>query len=134
MSYRMHENHFQNVMNMSSNERLHYFVNKVADWEQLWGVKDSGGWLVPTNNDGFTYFPVWPHPLLAKRATDQRYSGCEVTEIGLDLFLTELLPKCSNAETIVGVCPNMDWIFWGIEPLDLAEYLVEEASSHECLL
>jgi len=131
MPYKMNEHHFANVISMTSNERLWNFVNKVADWEQLWGARNDEGWLVPVTPEGIEYFPVWPHPDYAQKTTDQRFPRHRAEEIALDDFLYEWLPQLSNDDVKVAVFPNMDWTFWVIDAGDLAEYLEEEKSKYE---
>lgn len=32
----------ENILKMSEDERYDYFVRKVADFEQIWGLSDNG--------------------------------------------------------------------------------------------
>ena len=43
----MNEKQFESVLALDSFGRYSHFISKVADWEQLWGIKNEEGWLVP---------------------------------------------------------------------------------------
>ncbi|MBO6824549.1 MAG: DUF2750 domain-containing protein, partial [Pseudomonadales bacterium] len=62
MTYHITEEEYEAVLKTSSQIRFEHFVKKVADWEQVWSVRNDEGWLVPVAPEGFEYFPLWPHP------------------------------------------------------------------------
>lgn len=81
MTYHLHEKHFANVLAQSSNDRLWYFIHKVADWGEIWGVRDDQGWLVPIAQEDLEYFPVWPHPEFAQTTANEWFPGHKAQEI-----------------------------------------------------
>ena len=132
MPYRMHPQQFESVLAFSSDERKSHFISRVGDWQQLWGVKNSQGWLVPVVEEkGIEYFPVWPHPEYAQRITDKHFPGHQATEISLDRFLAHWLPTFTKDNVKVAVFPNKKWVFWVMEPEELSEALSDEASQYE---
>ena len=132
MPYRMHPKQYEAVLAFSSAERSSHFVSRVADWQQLWGVKSGDQWLVPIIEDkGIEYFPVWPHPEYAQKVTDMHFPGCLATEISLEEFLSHWLPTFSKDNVKVAVFPNQEWVFWVMEPDNLEEMLREEATQYE---
>src|SRR5688572_10549822 len=40
-------------------ERYRYFVKKVCDAEELWSLRDNGGWCVAGDGKGREGIPVW---------------------------------------------------------------------------
>ncbi|RFA26586.1 hypothetical protein CAI21_16615 [Alkalilimnicola ehrlichii] len=68
MPYRMSPQQYESVLTLSGADRSAHFVGKVVDWQQLWGVKNDEGWLVPITPDDWEYFPVWPHPEYAQKS------------------------------------------------------------------
>ena len=127
----MNSKQFESVLALSSAERSSHFVGKVADWEQLWGVKGEKGWLVPITDEGMEYFPVWPHPEYAQKITDEHFPGNRAEDISLDEFLLEWLPTFETDNVKVAVFPNKDWVLWIMEPSNLAERLRDEMSQYE---
>ena len=131
MPYVMNEKQFESVQSLDSNDRFQHFVSKVADWEQLWTVKNDEGWLVPVAPEGFEYFPVWPHPEYAQKITDLNFPGHKAEEISLQEFLSHWLPLLQDDDVKVAVFPNREWTFWCIEADDLMAELVEEMRQYE---
>jgi len=127
----MNEKQFESVQSLDSNARFQHFVSKVADWEQLWTVKNDEGWLVPVAPEGFEYFPVWPHPEYAQKITDLNFPGHKAEEISLQEFLSHWLPLLQDDDVKVAVFPNREWTFWCIEADDLMAELVEEMRQYE---
>ena len=131
MPYVMNEKQFESVQSLDSNARFQHFVSKVADWEQLWAVKNDEGWLVPVAPEGFEYFPVWPHPEYAQKITDLNFPGHKAEEISLQEFLSHWLPLLQDDDVKVAVFPNREWTYWCIEADDLMAELVEEMRQYE---
>ena len=131
MPYQMNPQQFESVLALSCADRSSHFVGKVADWEQLWGVKGPKGWLVPITDDGLEYFPVWPHPEYAQKITDEHFPGHEAVEISLEEFLFEWLPTFEDDDVMVAVFPNKEWALWIMEPSNLAECLRDEVAQYE---
>ncbi len=127
----MNEKQFESVQSLDSNARFQHFVSKIADWEQLWTVKNDEGWLVPVAPEGFEYFPVWPHPEYAQKITDLNFPGHKAEEISLQEFLSHWLPLLQYDDVKVAVFPNREWTFWCIEADDLMAELVEEMRQYE---
>lgn len=131
MPYRMNEKQFEAVLALDSSKRYEHFLGKVADWEQLWGVKNKSGWLVPVAPEGFEYFPLWPHPDYAQGVADKNFPGHVATEITLRNLLETWLPRLEDDKVKLAIFPNNEWTFWCIEPWDLKEELLGEVAKYE---
>ena len=131
MPYKINPQQYESVLALSSADRSSHFVGKVADWEQLWGVKNDEGWLVPITDEQLEYFPVWPHPEFAQNIADENFPGHHAEEISLEAFLFEWLPTFETDNVKVAVFPNQEWILWIMEPSDLAECLRDEVAKYE---
>ncbi|ASJ76188.1 DUF2750 domain-containing protein [Granulosicoccus antarcticus] len=129
--YTIDEQEYESVVALESNDRFKYFIGKVAEWQQLWGVKNDEGWLVPEAPEGFEYFPLWPHPKYAQDIADNNFQGYTATEISLDELLEYWLPLFKDDSVRVAIFPDHNWTFWCIEPEELAEVLEAEISNHE---
>ncbi|WP_165840090.1 DUF2750 domain-containing protein [Motiliproteus coralliicola] len=109
MPYKMNEQQFQAVNDLSDDERYRHFISKVADWQQVWGVRNSEGWLTPATPDDLDYFPFWPHPEYAQRIADEHWPGHEAEEFDYEFLITEGLEQLSNDGMKVAVFPNLGW-------------------------
>ncbi|MGF1779815.1 DUF2750 domain-containing protein [Vibrio nomapromontoriensis] len=130
MPYKMNEKQFEAVLELESFKRYDHFVSKVADWEQLWGVKNEDGWLVPVAPEEFEYFPLWPHPEYAQKVVDENFIGHQAVEISLDELLDHWLPLFEKDQVKVAVFPDWKWTFWCIEPDALKEDLLNEMAKY----
>ncbi len=65
MTYEMHPKHFSSVASLPPRERYDYFIKKVADWGELWGLFDNG-WATLADNEEKECMPVWPHEEFAR--------------------------------------------------------------------
>ncbi|MDZ4404790.1 DUF2750 domain-containing protein [Prosthecobacter sp.] len=131
MPYKLNEAQYKAVVALSDAERCSHFIGKVADSEFLWGVRNDDGWLVPVTPDKLEYFPVWPHSEYAQKIADKHFPGHVATEIELDDFMGELLPRLQHDGAKVAVFPNEEWNLWITEPSDLREALADEISKFE---
>jgi len=132
MPYKMHPKQFENVLSLSSRERYEHFVNKVADWEQLWVLCDSEKNLYTRQvPEGIEFLPIWPHPDYAIETNKLLNMDLEATEIHLNDFIKRWLPGLKKDELKVGVFPDLEGTVWIMEPLDLQSDLIEEATQYE---
>lgn len=131
MPYKMNPQQYKAVVALSSKDRFSHFIGMIADWEQLWGVRNEEGWLVPLAPDKLEYFPVWPHPEYAQKIADKHFPGHVATEIGLDEFIEDWLPKLERDGAKVAAFPDEEWNLWIVEPSDLRKVLADELSQYE---
>ena len=54
----MKNSKIDNVVNLTASERYDYFIRKVADFEEVWGLKDTEGWAL-MGNEKQVLLPVW---------------------------------------------------------------------------
>ena len=127
----MNPQQFKAVLELSSSDRCSHFIGKVADWEQLWGVKNSEGWLVPITPEDMEYFPVWPHPEYAQKIVDENFEGYQAVEISIQEFIDRWIPTFAEDNVKVAVFPDMYWEFWVMEPKDMLEVLQDEMAQYE---
>jgi len=130
MPYKLNPQQYKAVVALSSADRCSHFIGKVADWELLWGVRNDDGWLVPLTPDNLEYFPVWPHPEYAQKIADKHFPGQVASEIKLDEFFKDLLPRLEQDSVKVAVFPNEEWTLWIIEPPDLRKAILDESSQY----
>ena len=131
MPYNMNEKQYEAVLALDSSDRYDHFISKVADWQQLWGVKSAEGWLVPIAPEDFEYFPLWPHYEYAQKITDENFPGHTAAEISLEELLDHRLPLFEQEKVKLAVFPNKEWTFWCVDPQDLKERLLNEMAKYE---
>ena len=51
----MRNSKIDNVINLTASERYDYFIRKVADFEEVWGLKDAEGWALMGSEDKYCF-------------------------------------------------------------------------------
>ena len=118
-------------MLLDSSSRSIHCIGRIGDWEELWGVRNDEGWLVPCTSDDLTYFPIWPHPRYAQVTSDECFPGHVPERISLDEFITDWLPRLQADGVKVGVFPDMEWTMWIMDPADVIAALEDEIAQYE---
>ncbi|MCW8886181.1 MAG: DUF2750 domain-containing protein [Motiliproteus sp.] len=109
MPYRLEEGDIDRLLNLPSIERYSHFLEKVADWEELWGARDDEGWLVQATSDGQTYISLWPHPDFCQDAVRRFFPGNVAEEIDFEFLLEQWLPLLKQEGIKISVFPNRQW-------------------------
>jgi hypothetical protein len=51
----MHPKKLERVFNLSPHERYVYFIKHVADFQEVWGLKQDDGWATTGDDNGTLY-------------------------------------------------------------------------------
>ena len=86
---------------LSAAERYGYFIRKVSDFEEVWGLKDKEGWALMGNNEQ-VLFPVWSEKEFAELC---KWDNYQPNSIPLDDFIEKLLPKLEKDNVMLAVFP-----------------------------
>lgn len=87
----MNEKEFNAVIKLPANIRYEYFVKKVVDWEEVWGLFDDG-WAMTEDDNGKLMMPFWPKKEFAEYCAYEEWSNYKPLSITLDEFITDWLP------------------------------------------
>ncbi len=94
--------HVTAVLALQGPARYEHFVKTVADWQEAWGLYDSG-WALAETDDGKPVFLLWPTLEYAALCADGQWSEYEPKAITLEDLLTELLPQLESDGTLPGI-------------------------------
>ncbi len=127
----MNTKKIDNVLKLSTKERYEYFVRKVADFEEVWGLKENDGWALLKDNDGKIIFPIWPEKEFAEICAVDNWSKYKPIAITLNDFLEKLSPKIEkdNLFYTVFLTPNNKGIV--ITPQELCADIENECQQYE---
>lgn len=98
----MKNNKIDNVINLTASERYKYFIRKISDFEEVWGLKDEEGWAL-MGNDEQVLFPIWCEMEFADLCKWDKY---QATAIPLNDFMEKLLPKLEEDNILLAVFPT----------------------------
>ena len=131
MPYHLNAEQSKSVLALDNEARSVHCIGQIGDWEELWGVRNDEGWLVPCATEDMQYFPIWPHPDYAQMTADDQFPGHVPERIALDDFMSKWLPRLKDDGVKVGIFPNMEWTMWMMEPEDVLSSLEDEIAQYE---
>jgi len=73
--YRFGPSEVDAVLRARPEKRYAYFVNRVADWEEVWGLRNADGWVMSATDAGQQVAPFWPFRAFAERAAVGSWSN-----------------------------------------------------------
>lgn len=97
----MGNNRINNIINLSAAGRYDYFIRKVSDFEEVWGLKDKDGWALMGNNEQ-ELFPIWSEKEFAELC---KWDNYQPTPIPLNDFIEKLLSKLEKDNVMLAVFP-----------------------------
>jgi hypothetical protein len=105
------------------------FVRRVLETQIVWGLRSIDGWAnCPSNhNHDVDVLLFWSDEPYAKRLAVAEWSAYVPTPITLDSFIDDWLRGMHQDLTLAGVNFNADLAGLEIEPLDLANELVQKS-------
>ncbi len=95
------------VIILTAPDRYGHFVRQVADWEELWGLKTSSGWVLLGDADGKECLPVWPASRYAEAFAVGDWNGAKATVIPLDRWIEKWTPGMAADGRMVAVFPTV---------------------------
>lgn len=107
----------KNVSSLSSTKRYDYFIKKVVDTEEIWGLYDDGWDLV---GDGTkTYLPLWPFKEFANLYNNKDWSRYTPKVINIKYFLEKMIYELEENKIFIcvfltekdfGICPEYNML------------------------
>ena len=133
MTGHLHPKEMETVLALSGQERYGYFVERVADREEVWGLQNEEGWVLIGFQDGDA-FCLWPHADYARACTIGDWSDCVPEPISLEELIGELLPALQRDSLRLAVFPTPTGEAVVVHPRDFQEHLestFEHYRSHD---
>ncbi|TYP73266.1 DUF2750 domain-containing protein [Paenibacillus methanolicus] len=87
----MNQKEFEAVIRLPANIRYEYFVKKVVDFEEIWGLYDDG-WAMTSDDNGNLLLPFWPKKEFAEYCASEEWSNYNAHRISLEAFINDWLP------------------------------------------
>lgn len=78
------------ISTMSEPQLLEYFLTRVFETEEVWGLDDGCEWIIIERNDQ-RIMPVWPYQQFAADAASEAWSGHNPTAESLEDFVYQTL-------------------------------------------
>jgi hypothetical protein len=114
---------------MSPDERFAYFVGKIADSDEVWGLHKDG-WALAADNAGREMMPFWPEQEFAELSARDKWSGYAGRSISLGDFVNKWLPGLTRDGRLVAVFPTPSDNAVMVEPRLLQESIAEALKAY----
>jgi hypothetical protein len=120
----------ENVIKLSEEDRYNYFIRKVADFEEVWGLNNDG-WALLGNDLNNQIFPFWPEKEFAEICATEQWLGYSPQSISLDAFLEKWIPGMINDKLLVSIFQTPKSKGSIVNPQKLMNDINEELSQYE---
>jgi hypothetical protein len=105
---KINDQQFRAMSVLPAADRYGYFIRQVADWQEVWSLRDDGGWRLVCDDDGKECVPVWPHERYAAAFATGEFDCCRAEPIEVQRWLNEWLPNFRNDGRRIAVFPVGD--------------------------
>lgn len=131
MSWNISQQEFESVLSLSDEKRYFYFLKKVADWEELWSLRNQDGWVLAADPDGHEVVPVWPHERFAQACIEGNWKDCKPSAIRLSEWMERWIPGMARDSRQVAVFQTPQDKGIVIHPDRLNDDLRDECQQYE---
>lgn len=110
MSYTLSEKQFENMLQLDCQKRYDYFLNKVADWGELWILINAEQQFLKLYSveDDLEYVPVWPHEKFAMHYAETSDEPLQAKMLDLETFFERWIPGLKRDGLSIDIFPVQD--------------------------
>ena len=91
------------MLGKSGKDRYIYSVKRIAEQEVAWTLKDDEGIIATVDDDGNSYFHIWPYKEYALKCATDEWKGFTLFKLTLKDLLEVILPNLTSDGTRVAV-------------------------------
>lgn len=102
----MHSKKIENLLKLSDEERVDFFVRYCVDFGEVWGlVIGKDNWVTFIDSEQDQIFPIWPHHDLALSCCFEEHKEMKAKpqSIKLETFLEKCVPDMLEQNIYFGV-------------------------------
>lgn len=105
MRYEPYDDEYAAVPTMTDEELFEYFLFRILETDEVWGLKQGPHWLT-REIDGHMTLPVWPFKRFADDAALDQWPNLKAVADSIDYFMDQTLPKMAKQGVTVEVMPR----------------------------
>lgn len=103
----MNKSEFNSVINKPPYIRYEYFIKKVVDFEEVWGLYKDG-WAIALDDGGNQLIPFFPKKDFAASSAKNEWEGYNAEPIDLYEFINDWLSGMNDDGIKPSIFPNDD--------------------------
>ena len=119
-----------NILKLSPIERYKYFIRKISDFEEVWGLYNDG-WAMTKSNDKVNSIIFWPEKIFAEKCINDEWKNYIPKAITLDTFIEKWLPGMNSDGLDVAIFYTLENKGIIIKPLDLRDDIKAELDQYD---
>ena len=102
------QNEIENMLKKTAQERYVYSVKRIAEQELAWTLQENKTMVFTKDEDGNTFFPIWPYKEYALKCKTDEWEKCTLMKLPLDTLINETLSNFSKTgiKISVFIVPN----------------------------
>ena len=104
MRYSPYDHEYEAVDSMKETELLEYFLTRVFETEEVWGLDDGSEWIIHDVN-GQSCMPVWNYKKFASESANAEWSHCKPEAESLEAFLHTTIEMLIDEKAMLAVMP-----------------------------
>jgi hypothetical protein len=121
------EEEIAGVLRAHTSARYSHFVSQVADWGQVWSLRDTdGSWVSVSDASGVPMLPVWPHEPYARLMAVDAWANAVPTPIDVHDWIQKWVPGLAADGHKVAVFPTLEMKGTVADPATVAADLQAE--------
>lgn len=129
MSYKANDKEIAAVSRLPAAERYGYFIRKIADWREVWGIGVGDSWRFFTAENGEILVPAWPAEAYARLCCIGDWAGCSPKPIPLDDWLEKWIPGMLRDNRRVAAFPLPNGLGIPVDPNQVADDIRNELAN-----
>lgn len=107
MRYSPYDYEYSALIEMSDAELMEFFLTRIFETEEVWGLDDSVEWALREDEEQET-LPVWPYKNLAQEAAVGPWTNYSPMDSSLEDFIMNTLPSMIEDEVMIEIIPRQD--------------------------
>jgi hypothetical protein len=121
--YKPSDSELLEIETLSAEQRMHYFLTRTIESEEIWGLGDEhSGWVLK-EVDGKTIIPIWPYEMLATACAQQEWDNQTPIAVSLEQFVYAILPKIEQQNIQIEILPTTSQPGMLIDPRSLSSII-----------
>lgn len=126
MTYKMDINEFDKLTEFTGSQRYAYFLAKSAEWQEVWTLSATEGFVTLGDGAGNVCVPIWPHRDFAAALAVGEWAACQVESVNIVEFMQKWAQGMARAGYFFAVFPTIKSSGVVVDPDRLRSDLLEE--------
>ncbi len=106
MRYEPYEDEYAAVPAMTDAQLLEYFLSRVYETEEVWGLKEGGAYWMTYERDGRTMQPLFAYKRYAEEAAVGDWEVMVPVAESLEFFMERTLKRLQELDILLEVMPR----------------------------